>query len=88
MWDFKVGTILSIYYDFRKLITRRLIPVYSVLFSNESIYVIKPINLMYRIITLSNDCWFLLPVGLFIVLTYHTQSSTHMCSEVVVGGDK
>lgn len=71
---------VNIYYNFRQLTTRRLISVYSVTFSNESIYAIKPINLMYRIITLFDDYWLSLPVALFIVLSYNTQSSTHMCN--------
>jgi len=67
--------------NFTKLTTRRLISVYFVVFTNESIYAVKPINLLYRIINLFDDCWLLLPVALFIVLTYHTQSSTHTCNQ-------
>jgi len=43
---------------------------------------------MYRIVTLCDDYWLPLPVTLFIVLTYHTQSSTHTCNRSSGGGDK
>jgi hypothetical protein len=77
-----MGMLLSsfIYYSFRKLTTRMLISVYSVLISNEIIFLVKPINLVKRIITLFDDCWLPLPVALFIVLTYHNQSFTHTCN--------